>query len=95
MLEEQQIKKSGHGTGDAATEAVSQITAALGPRLAPAHPSKSNSPAKIIDNRCKCYRQLSELNNLFEASLLSEAEYMKECEAIMSTLQRLNESVKD
>ena len=47
--------------GDPVTEAVSQITAALGPRLATASPTvKSNSPAKIIDNRFKCYRQLGE-----------------------------------
>jgi len=86
-------KKSGHG--DAVTEAVSQLTAALVPKLAGAPPAKSNSPAKIIDNRSKCYRQLGELKNLFEAGLLSETEYIKEREAIMSTLQSLNESVKN
>ena len=41
-------KKIGHG--DAVTEAVSQLTAALAPNLLVLPPAKSNSPAKIIDN---------------------------------------------
>ena len=80
---------------DAATEAVNQITALLTPKLSAPPPAKANSPAKIIDNRSKCYRQLGELKNLYESGLLSEAEYTKERGAIMSTLQRLSESVKD
>ena len=41
-------KRIGHG--DAVTEAVSQLTAALVPNLLVLPPAKSNSPAKIIDN---------------------------------------------
>ena len=81
-------------SNDAVSEAVSQITSALTPRLASLPPSKSNSPAKIIDNRSKCYRQLGELKSLFESGLLSEAEYTAEREAIMSTLQKLSETGK-
>lgn len=74
-------KKSGHG--DAVTEAVSQIMAALAPKLVAAPPTKTNNPAKIIDNLSKCYHQLGELKNLFETGLLSEAKYIKEHETSM------------
>ena len=41
--------------------------------LASLLPCKANSPAKIIDSRSKCYRQLGELKSLFESGVLSEA----------------------
>lgn len=81
-------------SNDAVSEAITQITSALTPRLVSLPPSKSNSPAKTIDNRSKCYRQLGELKSLFESGLLSEAEYAAEREAIMSTLQKLSETGK-
>ena len=34
-----------------------------------------DSPAKVIESRSKCYRQLAELKNLMETGLLSEEEY--------------------
>ena len=37
-----------------------------------------DSPAKVIENRSKCYRQLAELKNLMESGLLSEEEYTSE-----------------
>ena len=46
--------------GDAVTEAASQMTVALTSKLAAAPPTKTNSPAEIIDNRSKCYHQLGE-----------------------------------
>ena len=49
-----------------------------------------DSPAKIIDNRSKCYKQLGELRNLKESGILSDAEYATERAAIMSTLKNLN-----
>ena len=48
------------------------------------------SPAKLIDNRSKCYKQLADLNNLKQSGLLSDSEYASEREAIMSTLKKLN-----
>jgi len=47
------------------------------------------SPAKIIENRSKCYKQLSELNNLKAAGVLTEEEYQLEKEAVMTTLKTL------
>ena len=51
--------------------------------------SSGNSPARVIDNRSKCYNQLSELRNLKETGLLSDGEYAAERAAIMSTLKNL------
>ena len=48
------------------------------------------SPAKLIDNRSKCYKQLADLNSLKQSGLLSDSEYASEREAIMSTLKKLN-----
>ena len=48
------------------------------------------SPAKLIDNRTKCYKQLSELNNLKQSGLLSKEEYHAEREAVMEILKKLN-----
>ena len=47
-------------------------------------------PAKLIENRSKCYKQLADLNNLKQSGLLSDAEYASECEAITSRLKKLN-----
>lgn len=71
------------------TAAVSQITSALTPKLA-SLPAKSDSPAKVIENRSRCYRQLTEVKNLWESGLLSKDEYAVEREAIMNTLQKLS-----
>ena len=47
------------------------------------------SPAKIIDNHSKLYKQLSELKNLMTAGILSEDEYLSEKETIMDLLKQL------
>ena len=47
------------------------------------------SPAKAIDSRSKCYKQLSDLKNLFESGILSNQEYSDEKAIIMGTLKRL------
>ena len=48
----------------------------------------SLSPAKIIDNRSKCYRQLSELRNLKDEGLISDKDYDHERSAIMGMLRK-------
>ena len=54
-------------------------------------PSSGNplgsSPAKLIDSRSKCYKQLSDINNLKLSGVLSEEEYCCEKEAVLSVLQ--------
>ena len=52
--------------------------------------SVGTNPAKFIENRCKCYTQLADLNNLKQSGLLSDAEYASELEAIMNTSKKLN-----
>ena len=52
-------------------------------------PSSGESPARVIDNRSKCYKQLGELRSLKESGLLSDEEYATERAAIMSTLKKL------
>ena len=73
------------GTADDLTKAVTQIASALKPNVT----FSSTSPAKVIENRSKCYKQLSELQNLKESGLLSDTEYYGEREAIMSFLKSL------
>ena len=46
------------------------------------------SPAKLIHNRFKCYKQLADLNSLNQSDLLSDSEYASKREAIMSTLKK-------
>ena len=56
----------------------------------PNGPINSASPAKIIDSRSKCYKQLSELKILKGSDMLSDDEYMSERQAIMATLRSLS-----
>ena len=46
------------------------------------------SPAKIIENRSKCHRQLSELRNLKDEGLISNEDYDHERSVIMGTLKK-------
>ena len=47
------------------------------------------SPAKLIDYRGKCYKQLSELKSLFESGVLTEEEYTSERSVILGMLKKL------
>ena len=85
-------KKKSDPVCEALTQLASAITVA--PGLARSGPSAANqtknSPAKTIENRSRCYRQLGEIKTLYESGLLSEIEYQSEREAIMSTLKSLS-----
>ena len=48
------------------------------------------SPARIIDNRSKCYKQPGELKSSKESGLLFNEEYTTKRAAIMSTLKKLS-----
>ena len=52
--------------------------------------SCGTSPARLIDNRSKCYKQLADLNSLKQSGLLSDAEYASEREAVMGVLKKLS-----
>ena len=83
-------------SADPLTQAISQLAAAISPSITPtpSHTGRGaplgTSPAKLIDNRTKCYKQLSELSNLKESGLLSDEEYHAEREAIMEVLKNLS-----
>lgn len=72
--------------------AIGSLTNALSPKLVtPSSGSTSGSacsPAKLIDNRGKCYKQLSELKSLFESGVLTE-EYTSERSVILGMLKKL------
>ena len=50
---------------DTMSQAICQIASALTPKSIPATVTSRvvDSPAKVIENRSKCYRQLAELKN--------------------------------
>ena len=85
-------KKKSDPVSEALTHLASAIT--VGPGLARSGPSSANqaknNPAKTIENRSRCYRQLGEIKSLHESGLLSEIEYQSEREAIMATLKNLS-----
>ena len=49
----------------------------------------TSSPARLIESRSKLYKQLSELQNLKSAGILTESEYATEKETIMDLLKQL------
>ena len=71
----------------ALTEAATVLTSALAP-TGRAQGSKS-SPAKLIENRSNLYKQLSKLQALKGAGVLTEEEYMEEKATIMEILKQL------
>ena len=82
----------GESVAQAFAEAASAITSALTgtTKSAPPTPSTStSSPAKLIDSRSKLYKQLTELQNLKSAGILTETEYATEKETIMDLLKQL------
>ena len=84
-------KKKDHcGTAHALTEVATAIASALSP--APPSCGRGSSPAKLIEGRSKCYKQLSELKNLNLNGILSNEEYRTEKEAIMAILNTLKAS---
>ena len=75
-------------TGEVAKEIKSAIAGVV-PSAKHASTSLVASPAKSIDNRSKCYKQLGDLNELRNSGVLTEEEYLREKEAIMITLKKL------
>ena len=73
----------------AASEVSSAIVAAFTPKSAVPSTSTCVSPAKVIENRSRCYKQLSDLQSLRSQGLLSEEEYVREKDAIMGLLKKL------
>ena len=70
----------------ALTEVATAIASALSPH--------GSSPAKLIEGRSKCYKQLSELNNLKASGIISNEEYLTEKESIMAILNTLKTATR-
>lgn len=89
-------KKSTSPVVQALTDAATAITSAL---KSPQEPSLSttprsssgyiSSPTKLIENRSKVYKQLSELKGLKSAGVLNDEEYTTEKATIMDLLKQL------
>lgn len=70
-------------------DAISQMSTAISSIAYKAPPTATCSPIKSIDMRSKCYKQLSEINNLRVVGILSEEEYAVEKCAVMDALKKL------
>ena len=77
-------KKSGNADVAHVVSAISDLTSALSPGS-----GTRSSPAKLIDNRTKCYKQLLDLKSLFDSNVLSEEEYSSERSVILGVLNKL------
>ena len=76
--------------GQEVVSAISDLTSALTPKLIPSSSgSSTSSPAKMIDNHTKCYKQLADLKSLFENHVLSKEEYDAERSVILGVLKKL------
>ena len=74
--------------GEVAKE-IKFVIAGVVPSAKHASTSLVAGPAKSIDNRSKCYKQLGDLNELRNSGVLTEEEYLREKEASMITLRKL------
>ena len=88
--ENSMFSRAGHGSTSSSTqkksgvvEVISEVNKQL---INPKPPPRGQSS---IENRSRCYSQLSELNNLKVAGVLTEEEYTAEKCAIMNALKKL------
>ena len=80
-------KRKPDSVAEIAAQAASQaIAATLTPK---ASCSLGVSPGRVIENQSKCYRQISEINNLKSSGVLSSEEYEAEKQAVMKALKCL------
>lgn len=75
-------------------EALTQVAVAISLALSPERSNvvtntTGTSPAKLIEARSKCYKQLHDLSNLNTSGVLSDSEYMEEKGAVLMVLKRL------
>ena len=73
---------------EALTHAAQAFSSALFPRTITGL-CHSEGTTSMIDSCSKCYKQLSELNNLKSTGVITEDEYLKEKGAIMKVLKQL------
>ena len=83
--------RSGSGVAQALTAFTQVLTGATKAVSVPSSGQgvSSSSPARLIDSRSKLYKQLSELQNLKSAGILTDSVYATEKETIMDLLKLL------
>lgn len=84
-------RKKKVGADTRVVETFAEVAKHLTNSLSPAANSTTTgtSPARAIEGRSKCYKQLVELKNLKVTGILSEEEYQNERDAIMASLKKL------
>ena len=84
-----QRKNSQSSVAHLLTEAATAITSALSlkPGVLPSS-GMTTSPAKLIENRSKLYKQLSDLHNLRGTGIISESEFLEKV-TIIELLEKL------
>ena len=75
-------KNDSNSLTKAFTQAAVAISLALSPHLNSPATGTTCSPAKLIEARLKCYKQLLDLNNLKGSGVHTEDEYTDEKEAV-------------
>ena len=85
------VKKKDNDMAEAFTQAAVAISSALSPpRTTSSTLMSGGSPAKLIEARSKCYKQLHDLGSLKDTGVLSESEYFTEKKAVLGVLRKLN-----
>jgi hypothetical protein len=69
-------------------KAIDKLSDALSPKQS-SGTFQGHSPARVIENRSRCYKQLAELKNLQVSGILTSEEYLSEREAVMASLKSL------
>ena len=82
-------KKKSISAGETVSRALTELTSVFIPQSSGSG-SAMNSPAKLIDSRTKCYKQLSDIKHLLESGVLSTGEYNSEKAVILNMLKKLS-----
>lgn len=87
--ENSMFSRAGRGSTSSSTQKKSEVAEAISEVAKQLFNPKPQSGQSSIENRSRCYSQLSELNNLKVAGVLTEEEYAAEKCAIMNALKKL------
>lgn len=79
-------KEEKNGMAQAFTQAAVALSSALSPRP---RGNTGASPAKLIESRSKCYKQLHDLLSLKDSGVLTEEEYLNEKDAVLGLLRKI------
>ncbi len=82
-------EREGSTVAEALAQAAVAISSALSPRTPNPTGQATASPAKVIESHSKCYKRLSDLNNLRGSGVLTGEEYAAEKDAVLAILRKL------